>query len=120
VPAAPPAERLLAARAEVERACDLLVAASPDACSHCENALQRAVAELTDYGSNGPGMAGGAGARSAARGLRRDVLRAARLLESLAGFYRGWECILGTLSVGYTAGGAPAPVVRHGRLYCRG
>jgi hypothetical protein len=52
--------------------------------------------------------------------LRSDLRHAGRLLESAAGFYRGWERILGAMSGGYTADGEPAPVARTGRLYCQG
>jgi hypothetical protein len=112
---APPhgAERLVTARSEVKRACDLLIAASPEGWDGCEEALQHAVSKLGD-------IDGDARTRSEVRGLRGEVLRAARLLESLADFYRGWERILGAMSAGYTAHGDPAAVVRHGRVYCRG
>ena len=114
------AERLVAARSEVKRACDLLVAPSPQALDTCQTALQRAVVELTNLPSHGAELLADAGARSAAHGLRAEVLRAARLLGSLSSFYQGWERILGALSAGYTANGDPAPVARPGRLCCRG
>jgi len=117
---APPAERLVAARSEVKRACDLLVAASPEAWERCEGTLQRAVSELADFRSNYAVAPASVDARSTAYGLRAEVLRAARLLQSLADFYRGWERILGAMSAGYTATGDPAAVARRGRLYCRG
>jgi hypothetical protein len=120
MPAAPSPTPLVAVRAEVRRACDLLVAASPEALDRCQEALQRAVSGLTDFRSQCLRAPDDAGVRSTAGGLRSEVRRAARLLESLAGFYHGWERILGAMSGGYTADGAPATVVRHGRLYCRG
>jgi len=117
---AAPAERLAAARAEVTRACELLVDASPDALERSRGALERAVSLLAVYVSQGPETAGKAGDRSAAHGLRAEVQRAARLLQCLADFHFGWERILGAMSAGYTATGDPAAVTRPGRLCCRG
>jgi len=115
-----PTGRLLAARSEVKRAGDLLTVATPDALESCRNALERAVGELAEFRLQWREQPAGPGARSMARAVRAEVWRSARLLESLAGFYRGWERILGTMSGGYTARGDPAPVARIGRLCCRG
>jgi hypothetical protein len=112
--AAPCAERLAAARGEVKRACDLLIAPTPDALNSCQEALERAVSALMELRAQCREVPAGAGA------LRAEILGARRLLQNLAGFYRGWERILGTMSAGYTAGGDPAPVSRIGRLCCRG
>jgi hypothetical protein len=120
MPAAPAEERLAAARAEVRRASELLVDASPEALQSCHGALDRAVSELAGFRSQCAAAPPDAGALSTALGLRSEILRAARLLENLAAFYRGWERILGTMSAGYTARGDAAPVARQGRLYCRG
>src|ERR1039458_8247362 len=113
----PAAGELGAAQSEVRRACDLLTAPTPEALNRCQEALERAVSELVDFRSH---CGEHQGAWSVACGLRAEVLRAARLLHSLAGFYRGWERILGTMSGGYTASGDPAPPARTGRLCCRG
>ena len=118
--AAHAAERLVAARSDVKRACDLLVAASPEALDGCQDALQQAVSELIDFRSKRHEIRSDPSARSTACGLRAEVLRAARLLQSLSSFYHGWNKILGSMSAGYTANGDPAPVTRHGRLCCRG
>lgn len=124
--AAPGAERLAIARSEVKRAYDLLIAPTPEALNHCQDALERAVSALTEFrsrcqaGAAEPGAVSVVGVYQLACALRVDVQRAGRLLQSLAGFYRGWERILGTMSAGYTAGGDPAPVARIGRLCCRG
>ena len=109
----------MTAHSEVKRACDLLVAASPEALETCQNALRSALSELTEFRLQCPQTVG-PGTRSAAYRLRAEVLRAARLLQSLSGFYRGWERILGAMSAGYTASGEPAPVARPGRLCYRG
>jgi hypothetical protein len=120
MPAAHPSERLVAAHSEVRRACDLLVAPTPEALNGCRDALERAISELADFRWQCRELPAGSGARSMACGLRTEVLRAGRLLRSLASFYHGWERILGTMSGGYTASGDPAPVARNGRLCCRG
>jgi hypothetical protein len=118
MPAAPGAERLVTARLEVRRACDLLISPSPAAFDGCQVALARAVSQLTEFRSQCGAAA--ADVKPLAYALRAEIVRANRLLRSLASFYRGWERILGTMSGGYTAGGDPAPVTRMGRLYCRG
>lgn len=120
MPAAPVAERLVAAQSEVKRACNLLIAPTPEALDNCQDALARAISALTEFRSQCREVPADAGAKSLVCALRAEVRRARRLLQSLATFYRGWERILGTMSAGYTAGGDPAPVARIGRLCCRG
>jgi len=120
VPSAPAAERLVAAQSEVNRACNLLIAPNPEALNRCQDALAQAVSALTEFRSQCLEVPAGSGAKSMVCALRAEILRANRLLQSLAGFFRGWERILGTMSGGYTACGDPAPVARVGRLCCRG
>ena len=120
MPAGPFAERLVAAKSEVTRACDLLIDPTPEALNNCQDALERAISQLADFRSQCRDRPAGSGARSVACTLRTEVRRAARLLQSLARFYSGWERILGAMSGGYTASGDPAPVARTGRLCCRG
>ena len=110
------AERLATARSEVHRACELLIASSPEALNNCQEALERAVNALKESQEVPPEP----GARPLALTLKTEVLRARRLMEGLATFYKGWERILGTMSGGYTSNGAPATVTRQGRLCCRG
>jgi hypothetical protein len=116
--AAPGAERLAIARSEVHRACDLLIASTPEALDDCQDALARAVSVLHDFRRNqvppSPGLT------ALARALKADVARANHLLQRLARFYKGWERMLGTMSGGYTSSGAPAAVARQGRFCCRG
>jgi hypothetical protein len=114
------AERLEAARSEMQRACDLLIAPTPEAMDSCQNALQAALSELVEFRSKIREISAGEATQRLAHGLRSEVQRAARLLQNLAGFYRGWERILGAMTAGYTASGEPAPVTRLGRLNCRG
>jgi hypothetical protein len=117
---APGAERLAAARSEVNRACDLLIAPTPEALNTCQESLERAISALKEFRSQCGDVPADSGVKSIARALQAEVLRAGGLLQSLASFYRGWERILGTMSAGYTAAGDPAPVARVGRLCCRG
>jgi hypothetical protein len=116
--AAPGAQQLVIARSEVHRACDLLIASTPEALQDSQTALERAVAALQEFRRGAAAPA--SGATSLARALRAEVFRAGRLLESLASFYQGWNRILGAMSGGYTASGAPAAVSRQGRICCRG
>jgi hypothetical protein len=117
--AAPGAERLAKARAEVNLACNLLIAPTPDALIGCQDALERAVSALRDFRSGCQEVHAVPGDHAIVRALRAEVMRASRLLQNLARFYRGWERILGAMSGGYTASGNPAPVARQGRLCCR-
>jgi hypothetical protein len=112
MPSALVAERLEAAQFELKRACDLLLAPTPQALNSCQAALENAVFVMRAL----PPQT----ASQAVRAVRADVLRARQLLENLARFYRGWERLLGTMSGGYVAGGDPAPVFRTGRICCRG
>ena len=114
------AERLATARSEVHRACELLIASSPEALNNCQEALERAVNALKEFRSFSQEVPPEPGTRPLALTLKKEVLRARRLIESLAAFYKGWERILGTMSGGYTTNGAPAAVTRQGRLCCRG
>ena len=118
--AAHAAERLEAAHSEVRRACDLLIAPSPESWNICQEALERAVCELSELRGRPQSVPAGSDVRSLALRLRADVRRAAHLLRSLGQFYGGWERILGAMSAGYTAWGDPAPVERQGRICCRG
>jgi hypothetical protein len=120
VTAAPGAERLAIARSEVRRACGLLIAPTPEALANCQDALERARIALVEFQPYCLDAPTGSGFRATVKDLRSEVLRAGRLLQNLAGFYRGWERILGAMSGGYTMSGSAAPVARQGRICCRG
>jgi hypothetical protein len=68
--AATVAERLLAARSEVRRACDLLIAPTPEALNGCQDALERAISQLAP----GPRLA-----------------RCGRRFSARPGCYRAWH-----------------------------
>lgn len=118
--AAPCAERLAMARSDVSRACDLLIAPTPQALESCQEALRRAVAAMAEFRAQHKELPIEAGATPIVRGLQAEIRRARQLLQNLANFYHGWERILGTMSGGYNSKGDPAPVARLGRLCCRG
>jgi|SRR5579862_3463219 len=112
------AGQLESAHASLAAAGELLIAASDGAMERCRNQLEEAIENL-----KGCRPISGS-AREAllekAIAVRRQVLRAAGLLESGAAFYRGWERILGAMSGGYTASGAPAAARHPGKLNFRG
>src|ERR1700722_7377750 len=116
--AAPGAEWLAMARAEVNRACTLLIAPTPEALIGCQDALERAVSALQEFRLGCREVQANPGDHAIVRALSAEVMHASRLLQNLASFYRGWERILGAMSGGYTASGNPAPVARQGRLCC--
>lgn len=91
---------------KVEQACDLLVAATPEALALSPTILAEAVAELRDLRQQiGPFRAG-----PETRSLRHSILKARRLLDRLAAFHTRWQMILASLSFGYTALGSPAEI----------
>jgi hypothetical protein len=114
------AERLATAQSEVHRACEQLIASTPEAINNCQEALERAVAILQEFRADIGEYPQGPNARAFSLTLKSDVFRARRLIENLARFYRGWERILGAMSGGYTSSGAPAAVDRQGRFCCQG
>lgn len=114
------AEWLTAARLDVERACELLISPTGDALDRCQGVLERAVSELVECSHLRAQGKADTEIVSRADALRIQVLRAGRLLESAADFYRGWERILGAMSGGYTPGGGAAAVARRGRVFFRG
>jgi hypothetical protein len=118
--AAPRAERLAMARSEVSRACNLLIAPTPQALSSCHEALRQAVAAMSEVRPHQKDPQIDPSILPVVQGLHAEIRRARQLLQNLASFYRGWERILGAMSGGYTANGNPAPVTRLGRVCCRG
>ena len=117
---APGAERLAMARSDVSRACNLLIAPTPQALTSCHEALRQAVAAMSEFRPHQKDRQFDPDILPAVRGLQTEIRQARQLLQNLANFYRGWERILGAMSGGYTANGDPAPVTRLGRVCCRG
>src|SRR5579872_4370316 len=109
MPAVPLAGRLVEAQTDLTQACDLLVAATPEALRQCQQSLRQAISHLAEAQA-ADGALFGPGLRNLAQNLRADVLRSRRLLENLAVFHQGWERILATMSGGYTPSGNPVPL----------
>jgi len=114
-------EQLAAARKELERVCDLLLAPSPEALDQCASLLQSAVAQVT---ASKAAIATPAprqpGATAEGRRLHAAVRRARRLLEAANEYHQNWARRIGILSAGYDGRGEPAAVERGRRLIIRG
>jgi hypothetical protein len=107
-------------RCRVDEVRPLLEDASPAALDRCTSVLAAAVSAaggLSRHADHGPGTRRLA---EEAALLHSSVRRAARLLQSAAEYHARWNGLLGAMSAGYTASGAPAPPGRAGRLNLRG
>ena len=105
---------------EVERACALMVTASPEAFDGCVSALEVAAGGLARLG---PGLASGHGAAEAleeAWRLRRSVRKARALLEGASEYHARWNERIGVRTAGYGSDGAPGETPRPGRVLLRG
>ena len=111
------AERLAAARAQVDRACHLLLSPTPQALDRCAQLLASALSELTAcQGDSAPASR----ARTEAQRLHRSIGHTRRLLEGAAAFHQNWIRWLGALCAGYTRHGEPASLERVSRLVTEG
>ena len=116
-------ERLAAARAAVDQACQLLLAPTPEQMDRCTGLLETAVAELTAFRQVCPVSAQRplpAENLSLARSLAASVARLKRLLESAGAFHANWIRCLAAICAGYTEQGQPATLERGGHLLARG
>ena len=115
------AARLKAARLEVDRACELLVLASPESMDRSARVLEAAAKRCrpSELRALLP-AADRAAALEQTRQLRAAVRRAGHLLETAAKFRRNWTRMLGAMSGGYTGQGAPAPISQASRVSVRG
>ena len=126
-------ERLAAARAHVDGACELLLSPTPQQMDECSRLLQAAISEIIRFcGSNRPALpvsppatpvsspGSDDAALEQARLLQTSIGRATRLLESAAAFYTNWIRYLSALCGGYTGQGQPAALERGARLLARG
>jgi hypothetical protein len=109
-------EQLAATRAQLDAACDLLIAPTPQALDRCSMILEAAGREAAERASSLAEIRGNNDAIAEARRLRRSVQRARSLLENAARFHIGWLAIRGALTGGYTDRGEPAPVRHAGRI----
>jgi len=118
-------ERLQAARREVDRACELLVSASPESLDRCTQILETAglqLAQLKPQPSERTARGGIEDSESLleAHRLGASVLRAARLLEGAYTFHFTWNRLRGAMTFGYTERGDPAPVPGVSRISTQG
>ena len=114
-------ERLAAARAEIDRVCQLLVSPTAEQLDRCAERLAGAIREVTVYRESGPtSIEFQAEDLQQARALETSLRRASRLLEAAAAFHENWWRCVGALCGGYTDRGAPAAVDRGCRILARG
>jgi hypothetical protein len=116
------ADRLKAARIEVDRACDLLVQASPESMERSALALEAASRKCrpAEWRELLPETAEQkAAALEQARQLRAAIRRASHLLETAATFRRNWTRMLCAMTGGYTGQGSPALISRASRVLVR-
>jgi len=99
--------------ANLEEACKLLTAPSPEHLDGSARLLEAAVAELRS--GTGAGVA-----LSEAQSLQELVRRAGGLLEGAAEYHRKWAALAGSLTAGYAAGGRPGEYVRPGMVSMQG
>lgn len=101
--------RLRSARAHVETAVTALLTPNPDTLTRSEGALAAAIAEISQAHKEG-----GGNPLPDALALRREVRKAASLLDRARQFYDGWSRVLGSLTAGYTPlGEAAVPASSH-------
>ena len=113
-------ERLAAARAAVDDACQLLLSPTAEQMDRCARLLESAVAELRAFRTSINASSPRAELPAEARSLQRSIGCAKRLLESAGAFYANWIRCLAALCGGYTNQGQPAPLERGGRLLVKG
>src|SRR5438477_7403721 len=118
VAAADVEERLTAVRGEVDRACYLLLAPSPESLDRCARLLETAGRRLAEVR---PDLRGGRpAARTEAHRLRSSVRHAAQLLEAASSFHLNCNRLRGVLTFGYTERGDREPVPGVSRISLSG
>jgi hypothetical protein len=109
-------EQLASTRMQLDAACALLLAPTPDAVDRCATLLESAGNRLTGFRDQMAGAQGDPAAIQEARKVRRSFERTSRLLESAAHFHQNWQAVRGALTGGYTNLGEPAPLRHNGRV----
>jgi hypothetical protein len=110
-------EQLMAARQELDRACDLLTKPSPQAMDACTAVLEAAGRQLAEWQPSFSQQAGNPVALEEAWRLKRSVTRAGRLLKGAGDFHLNWLRLRGAMTGGYTETGESAPLL-HGHSIC--
>jgi len=111
------AERLAAIRAQVDRACTMLISPDPGNLEESSRFLQAASLDLAGIASP---IAATENTLAASRSLRSSVRHAAALLQHAAAFHQGWRRILGSICSGYQPGGSPPAIERQARVSIEG
>jgi hypothetical protein len=110
--------QLISARAELESVCKLLESPTPAVLDRCAAIMERVTGELW-AGRKWMAQAGETGVAEARR-LRVVVRRARALLQLASNYHTRWRDILAGISGGYTARGAPAPILARVRVSIQG
>jgi hypothetical protein len=116
-------ERLAAARAAVDKACQLLLTPTPQQMDRSSRLLESAVAHICAFQESTPTfphLQARAEALAETQSLKISIGRAKRLLESAGAFYANWIRCLAALCGGYTNHGQPAPLERGGHFLVKG
>jgi hypothetical protein len=110
------AGQLRSASEQVQHACDLLLAPTPDALDDCSTRLEDAVGHLAalSTSNNSPETL------AEARRLRGAVRRAGALLANAAEYHHRWQEWIGVRTSGYGPDGVPGETVHAARLCLRG
>lgn len=118
-------ERLAAARAAVDNACQLLLWPTPEQMDRSAQLLESAIGELRNICDPGRQLISmspheSRAAVDQARLLGVSIRRTARLLEGAAAFHANWIRCLSALCAGYTGQGQPATFERGVRVLAQG
>lgn len=114
------AEQLRWSSEQVERACALLLAPTPDALDGCSGVFEAAAHQLRALRPALDGAGGDPEMLVEAWRLQRNVRRAGALLANAAAYHTRWTHLLGVKTAGYRPGGEAAETPRSGRLSLRG
>jgi len=120
MPAATVIEQLAAARLELERAGELLIAPSPEALDRCSCVLEATGRQLSEWQPRLAEQAGNPDALAEVWRLRRSFRRTERLLQNAGAFHWNWACLRGAMTGGYTSSGEAAPVLSRHRISLQG
>ena len=109
---------LAGAHAGLQQVLALLTSPSPEVLALAAAVLHSVVAEMPSW-RKAPGIPAAA-QRGEIEHIRELAARAAILLAKAETYHAGWIACLGSLTGGYRAGGAPAPLPSTGRLWAEG
>jgi hypothetical protein len=114
------AGQLRSASEQVQHACDLLLAPTPDALDLCSTLLEGAAGKLAALQPALHRARGDAEQLDEARSLRDAVRCAGALLANAAEYHHRWQEWIGIRTSGYGPGGAPGEAAHPARLCLRG